>query len=151
MDERVDQLREDVLSFHRRIRRTRAGHLLTATQWQALAQLDRSGPMSARALADLEQVTPQSIARTLSALEEHGMVSRTADPHDARASIVAVTAAGHRTLVENRAKRNEWLATALEDRCSAEERELLFIAGRLLRRLAESPQASPRKALLKHS
>lgn len=65
--------------------------------------------MSGRALAHLEQVAPQSIARTVSTLEEAGMLSRTADPEDARASIVAITAAGHQTLIKARAKRSEWL------------------------------------------
>ena len=74
MDQKVDQLREDVVLFNRRIRTQRAGHLLTPSQLQALAHLDREGPMSARALADLEQVAPQSIARTVSMLEESGTV-----------------------------------------------------------------------------
>ena len=55
MDQKVDQLREDVVLFNRRIRTQRSGHLLTPSQLQALAHLDREGPMSARALADLSR------------------------------------------------------------------------------------------------
>ncbi|WP_213576068.1 MarR family transcriptional regulator [Rhodococcus sp. USK13] len=139
MDERVDQLREDIVLFTRRIRTKRAGHLLTPTQLQALAHLDREGPMSAKTLADLEQVTPQSIARTVTMLEDAGMVSRTVDPQDARASLIAITESGHRMLAADRAQRSEWLSAALADTCTDAERDLLFIAGRLLRRLADVP------------
>ena len=107
VDPRVDWFREDVTLFDRRLRTKRANHLLTSSQLQALAHLDRIGPMTARALADLEQVTPQSIARVVARLEELGMLSRTADPHDARANILAITEDGHRTLVEDRSRRRE--------------------------------------------
>ncbi|MEV0948711.1 MarR family transcriptional regulator [Rhodococcus sp. NPDC049939] len=143
MDEKVNRLREDVVLFNRRIRSQKARHQLTPTQLQALSHLDREGPMSARALAGLEQVAPQSIARTVSILEEAGMVSRTADPQDARASIVAITTLGSQTLEVDRARRSEWLSAALDTECTEAERELLFIAGRLLRRLAEIPETAP--------
>ena len=95
--------------------------------------------MSARALAARQQVAPQSIARTVAHLEERGKVSRTADPNDARASIVSLTESGRRTLTEDRAKRSEWLSAAIAEMCTDAERELLFIAGGLLRRLAGYP------------
>ena len=154
MDEKADRLREDVVMFTRRIRTQRSGHLLTPSQLQALAHLDREGPMSARALADLEQVAPQSIARTVSILEDSGMVSRTVDPQDARASIVAITGQGLQTLTADRSRRSEWLSAALATECTEAERDLLFIAGRLLRRLAatpESPESAPRRESLMNS
>lgn len=104
--------------------------------------------MSARALADLEQVAPQSIARTVSILEESGMVTRTVDPQDARASIVAITALGLQTLVDDRSRRSEWLTAALAAECTDAERDLLFIAGRLLRRLAGTPEPAPQESLM---
>lgn len=151
MDDRVDRLREDVVLFNRRIRTKRAGHLLTPSQLQALAHLDREGPMSARSLAAFEQVAPQSIARTVSMLEESGMVSRTVDPLDARASIISVTALGLQTLADDRSRRSEWLSAALAAECTDAERELLFIAGRLLRRLAETPESSLHRESLMNS
>lgn len=151
MDEKVERLREDVVMFTRRIRAQRSGHLLTPSQLQALAHLDREGPMSARALADLEQVAPQSIARTVSILEDSGMVSRTVDPQDARASIVAITGQGLQTLTADRSRRSEWLAAALATECTDAERDLLFIAGRLLRRLAATPESAPQRESLMNS
>ncbi len=139
LDPRVERLREDVMLFNRRFRSKRSNHLLTATQLAALAHLDQVGPMNARALADLEQVAPQSIARTVTLLLEGGMISRTADPADARACVLSLTDVGLRTLTEDRAQRSQWLSIVMKQRCSEAEREMLFIAGHLLRRLADSP------------
>ncbi len=137
MDERVDMLRENLVLFNRKIRRQTSSHQLTPTQVQALAHLDRVGPMSARAVADLEMVAPQTIARTVTYLEQEGLVSRTVDPNDARAALISVTTAGHQTLERDRGRRSEWLTDVLEQSCSPVERELLFLAGSLLRRIAE--------------
>lgn len=93
--------------------------------------------MTARALADRERVAPQTVARTVISLEELGMVTRAADPNDARASLISVTEAGRQTLEVDRAKRSRWLAEAVDGKCSPEERDLLFLAGRLLRRIAD--------------
>jgi DNA-binding MarR family transcriptional regulator len=139
---RVDQLREDIVRFNRKIRTQNSGrHLLTPTQMQALGHLDRLGPMTARALADAEMVAPQTIARTVTFLEQQGMVARTTDPTDARAALISVTGFGHRTLQADRGKRSEWLAAALEEHCTPIEQELMFLAGTLLRRLADDTHA----------
>lgn len=133
----VDRLREDLVVFSRKMRTMSSGHRLTATQLQALSQLDRVGAMTARALADRERVAPQTIARTVISLEELGMVSREVDPSDARASLISVTDIGRQTLEVDRAERSRWLAEAIDAECTPEERDLLFVAGRLLRRIAE--------------
>ncbi|WLP88698.1 MarR family transcriptional regulator [Gordonia sp. NB41Y] len=142
MDERVDQLRDDIVRFNRRIRTKNAGrHLLTPTQVQALAHVDRLGPMSARALADAEMVAPQTVARTVAYLEQQGLVTRHPDPDDARAALISITDVGHQTLEADRSTRNEWLAEAISTHCTPVERDLLFLAGSLLRRIAEDTPA----------
>ena len=140
VDQRIVQLRDDIVRFNRRIRTQSAGaggHVLTPTQVQALAHIERLGPISARALADAEMVTPQTVARTVAFLEQQGMVARETDPHDARAALISITAAGHKTLDAERWTRTEWLADAIASRCTPVEKELLILAGRLLRRLSE--------------
>jgi DNA-binding MarR family transcriptional regulator len=71
------------------------------------------------------------------------MVTRTVDPHDARASLIAITDSGRRTLDVDRATRSEWLTSVLEEQFTDVERELLYLAGRLLRRAAESTDTTP--------
>lgn len=142
MDGRIDQLREDIVLFNRVIRSKGGGHLLTPTQLQALAHLDRVGPISARTLADLERVTPQTVARTVAFLEDNDLVSREIDPKDGRAQLISITTNGRGKLEVDRGKRREWLATALDTECTDVEQELLFLAGALLRRLSGSGAAA---------
>lgn len=141
MDARIDQLRDDLGLFSRRVRRMRERHALTASQLQVLAHLDIEGSMNARELAEREGVTPQSIARTVRSLEAAGMVARSPDPDDARAVLIEITERGQGTLINDRRIRNRWLEQALADRCTDTEREMLFLAGRLLRALIAVPDA----------
>lgn len=138
MDGRIDQLREDIVVFNRVMRSKGGGHLLSPTQLQALAHVDRVGPISARTLADLERVTPQTVARTVAFLEGNGLISRQVDPEDGRAQLISITELGRGKLDVDRGKRREWLVTAIESECSDIEQELLFLAGALLRRLSGS-------------
>jgi len=100
--------------------------------------------LTAKELAKFERVTPQSIAKTVAALEEQGMVTRSSDPSDGRAVLVTMTELGISTLHEDRKKRTEWLAEVIDTECTEAERDLLLIAGRILRRLGQD--ASPASA-----
>lgn len=143
MDPRVDQLRDDIVRFNRRIRTKNARrHLLTPTQLQALAHIDRLGPMSTRALADAEMVAPQTVARIVAFLEQQSLITRHTDPDDARAALISITEYGHETLEADRGTRSEWLSEAITAHCTPVERELLFLAGHLLRRIAEDIPAT---------
>ncbi|MFE3292966.1 MarR family winged helix-turn-helix transcriptional regulator [Rhodococcus sp. NPDC059234] len=141
-DDPAIQFREDIAAFFRRLRAQRAEHMLTPTQLQALGHLERGGPMTAAALAALEQVTPQSIARTVALLADEGTITRQADPADARASLISLTDHGRHMLLADRERRTRWLADALDAECTEAERELLFIAGRILRRLGTGESRS---------
>ncbi|MEU6646290.1 MarR family transcriptional regulator [Saccharomonospora sp. NPDC046836] len=141
MDARVDQLRRDLGLFARNIRSHRRSRGLTASQLQVLGHLDIDGAMTARDLSDRERVAPQSVAKTIKALEATGMVSRRPDPDDARAVLIEITDDGRSTLVSDRAARNEWLESALAHHCTEAERELLYIAGRILRELSDRAAA----------
>ncbi|MGW0043441.1 MarR family winged helix-turn-helix transcriptional regulator [Rhodococcus sp. NPDC003348] len=131
------ELRENIATFFRRLRAQRAEHMLTPSQLQALGHLERGGPMTASTLAAHEQVTPQSISRTVTLLEDAGAIARRSDPTDARASLISLTDHGRAVLAADRERRTRWLADALEADCTEAERELLYIAGRILGRLGE--------------
>ncbi|EFV11784.1 MarR family winged helix-turn-helix transcriptional regulator [Segniliparus rugosus] len=129
------QLQDDLMAFQRRLRAKRADHMLTPTQLQALGHLMREGPMSLTSLAHFEQVTPQSMARIVAVLLEQGLVRRDPDPNDARAGIISLTELGESTLSEDRLRRSSWLQEVLDQECTEHERELLYLAGKLIRRL----------------
>jgi DNA-binding MarR family transcriptional regulator len=130
-------MRLAVMRLARRLRQQRGDHGLGLGQLSALATLDRSGPMTAGALAAQEQVRPPSMTKTLTALSDAGYVTRTSDPHDGRQVLVSVTPAARRLLREDRRRREEWLAALLRDLDPA-ERAALAAALPVLEVLADS-------------
>lgn len=63
---------------------------LTPAQWNALNQLEHSGPLSQRRLADLLHREPATITRSIDKMERAGLVARVADPHDRRANLITL-------------------------------------------------------------
>src|ERR1700680_4102761 len=75
------------ISISRLARRMRAERIeqglqpeLSDTQLAALAALEKHGAMSPRGLAEYEKVQPPSMTRVIAALEERGLIIRTAHP-----------------------------------------------------------------------
>jgi len=73
------------------------------------------GPQRTSKLAESLYSEISTISRQSSALVQHGLVERQADPEDGRACLLAATSEGRRVFERNRAQRNRWLATALAD------------------------------------
>ena len=119
------------------IRRLRSEHRFSLSQGSVLGRLDREGPQTTSKLASAERVRPQSIGQTVAELETQGLIARRPDPADGRSALLELTEAGRAELREDRGRREGWLAEALEENFSDEEREALDEATRLLARLAE--------------
>jgi DNA-binding MarR family transcriptional regulator len=119
------------------IRRLRTEHRFSLSQGSVLGRLDREGPQSTSRLAAAERVRPQSMGQTVGELESQGLIARRPDPADGRSALLELTEAGRAELREDRGRREGWLAEAIEDNFSDEEREVLAEATRLLARLAE--------------
>jgi DNA-binding MarR family transcriptional regulator len=122
----------------RRLRAHRAEGEPTMPEFSALARLDRGGASTAAALAKREQISPQSMGATLSALEARGLVERRPDPDDRRQALISVTDAGRQALRSRRTARAERIARALEADFTLDELERLMAAAPLIARLAES-------------
>jgi DNA-binding MarR family transcriptional regulator len=120
------------------IRRLRAEHGFSLAHGAVLGRLDREGGRSVSELAAAERIRPQSMAQTVGELEADGLVIRRADPHDRRRSVVELTDRGRTVLEAERREREGWLAEAIADGLTREERWILGEAVELLRRLAES-------------
>ena len=104
----------------------------------ALTRLDRGGPATPSALARLEQISPQSMGATLSALEARGLVERRPDPGDGRRVVVSLSETGRQALRNKRNARVEQLARALSSGFTHSELQQLMAAAPLLERLAQS-------------
>lgn len=129
------ELRE---TLGRVVRRLRAEPGPSVGRMAVLGRLDRDGPASVSGLAASERMRPQSMAQTVHDLEIAGLVSRRPDPADGRRAFVELTAAGLDLLQSTRARRESWLAEALEHELDADERALVHEALALLRRIADA-------------
>ncbi len=132
------QLRVVVGRLRRRLREYAGPTGLTPSQASALTRLAKGEAATASALAELEGVRPQSMASTLAALEADGLIRRAPDPQDGRRQLLTPTSAGREIFAGARAAREEWLAHAIADRYTADERRRLAEALALLDRLSAS-------------
>lgn len=123
------------------VRLTRTLRALTKTsalsgpEISALAVVVFGGPVAAKDLAALEEVTPGAISRTVASLEAAGLVRRVADRDDARLKWIEATARGGRLCRQGHRNRLAPLAVriaALPER----ERKLLRDASALIDRLS---------------
>jgi DNA-binding MarR family transcriptional regulator len=131
------ELRIAVMRASRRLRAEKSDADLSDAQYSVLALLEREGPSTPRDIALHERVQPPSMTRTLTALLELGLVTRTEHPADRRQVLVAVTEAGATTVRETRRRRDAWLARRLAA-LDPDERAVLARATEILRRIADS-------------
>ena len=109
-------------------------HDLTASRLAALASLARRGPLTLGELAAGEGVQSPTMTRIVAKLEELGLVDKTEDPSDRRATRLAVTGEGSRLLEDVRTRESAFLALRLAD-MGVDERRQLARALPLLERL----------------
>ncbi|NED13956.1 MarR family winged helix-turn-helix transcriptional regulator [Streptomyces sp. SID9124] len=124
--------------LRRRLRETYDRADLTPSQTSVLSRLDKDGEASVVDLAAAEGVRHQSVASTVGALVERGLAGRRRDPEDGRRQLVYVTDTGHAFLEERRSAGEGWLARALEEQCTEEERQALLAATAVLERIVNS-------------
>jgi DNA-binding MarR family transcriptional regulator len=124
--------------LRRRIREVASPEDLTPPQISAVALLGRTGAATASALATAEGVRPQSMATTLAALDERGLVQRHPDPSDGRRVLVTLTAAGEAVFRGHRSARHAWLIETIRRELTPDEARTLIDAAALLDRITSS-------------
>ena len=141
----VARLRVALARLSRRLRRHELAGL-TPTQLAALATIGKTGPMRLGDLAAAEGIAPSTLTRLVTALEDIGYVQRTADPSDARASTLAITAHGQEALERIRTETTLMLTASLE-LLTPEQRSALAAALPVLEQLADAQGAVGRLLL----
>jgi DNA-binding MarR family transcriptional regulator len=131
------ELRLVLMRLTRRMRQQRGDHGLPLGLLSVLATLERSGPLTPGALAQLEQVRPPTMTKALATLDEGGYVDRVPDPHDGRQQLVSITTKATQLLDEDRRRRDEWFAALLIG-LAPEQRDVLVAALPVLEVLADS-------------
>jgi len=114
-DQELLGLATDLRVTMRRLgRRTRAANGgLTPSQLSALTTLDECGPLRLHELATREGVAPPTTSRAVDELTRQGLVSRRADPDDARSAFIALTRRGREVVGQAADERSVLLADQL--------------------------------------
>lgn len=132
----ASELRMSVMRLRRRLAIERdPENELSMNAMAVLGALYRNGEITLGELAAHERVQPPSMTRTVNCLEEDGYVVRRPHETDGRQVLVTLTDKGRTTLLADRARRDEWLATCLRE-LTADERAVLRSAAPILERLA---------------
>jgi DNA-binding MarR family transcriptional regulator len=133
------RLRLAIVRTARRLRQEAAGEggtELTPTAAASLATVERHGPLTPSELAEVERVRRPTATRTIQALCEAGLVTRTPDPSDGRSAKVEVTPDGRARLRRLRGRKNAYLARMMRD-LPGEDRAALERASEILEKVLE--------------
>ena len=102
----------------------------------ALATIDIHGPLTPSELADRERIKRPTATRLVAKLEQLGHVTRTQDPSDGRAWLVATTAEGRELMKRLRTRKTAYLAKRI-DRLDTDDVETLDRAAAILERMLD--------------
>jgi DNA-binding MarR family transcriptional regulator len=119
VDAEYDELSGELTRLNRLLERAQArlrAHSADGVERAAfilLVNLVQGGPRRLSALAGAVHSDVSTVSRQASQLVELGLVERTPDPSDGRASLLAATDDGRRAFEEKRAHRNRDMAEVL--------------------------------------
>lgn len=134
----ASELRIAVMRLRRRLAAERAPENdLSLGAMAVLGLLHRSDGQTVGDLARAERVQPPSMTRTVSCLEEEGLVVRRRNESDGRKVVVELTDAGRARVLADRRERDAWLSRQLAD-LAREDREVLVAVTPILTRLAQA-------------
>jgi DNA-binding MarR family transcriptional regulator len=111
---------------------------LTLSQLEALGEVARLGVTTPAELALRLHVRVQSLTDIINELLTEELISRRPDPADRRRQLLAVTERGIALLDDDRAQRDAWLQTTMQENLSELEANLLMLVAPVLRKLADA-------------
>ena len=136
LDTAVIDLMQSIGVLLRRARAASGSNELSLTEAYVMGLLAKDGPATTAELARAEGMKPQSMGTTIAALEEMGMVERKPHPTDGRQVNIGLTAKGAAVRKSAKDAKRTWLMQAISQ-LDESERETLFKAGEIIKRLAE--------------
>ena len=114
-EELLDASAALVLHCARILRVARQSTTAPVAPMRVLSILDEHGPMRISALAVIDRCSQPTMTGTVTALLSGGDVTKTADPDDARASLIRLTDVGRARLAAIRRLYAEAVATRITD------------------------------------
>lgn len=143
-DDAVNRLRVALGKTVRSLDRRTNQDGITRTQMTVLATIARRESIPLSELAEYEGINPTLLSRTVSKLEELGLVRRVLDENDRRVAHAEIMAAGTKLWEHHRQVRTELLAELL-DALPPREVKALLAAVPALEALAEVARQPPRR------
>lgn len=136
--ETAARLRLAVARMQRLLRSQEMGGL-SLTEASCLAVIGRRGPMPLNEIAASEHLSAPSVTKTITRMEEAGLIDRLNDPTDRRVSLVTLSKKGRALVDQIRSRRNAFLLLRLQE-LSPADLEAVEQALPILERLsAEAP------------
>ena len=129
-----DALMSLMMALGRQMRHRQPGDVIDYSAFPILKLLTHQGPMRLSAVAQVLGLDASTVSRHARQLEDRGLLERTGDPDDGRASRVAISEAGNDCLARAFESRRLLMSTAMEG-WTDDERDTLR---GLLHRLVES-------------
>jgi DNA-binding MarR family transcriptional regulator len=127
------------MNLSRRLRREAQSDDRSWARLELLGAIERAKDATPTVLGQSVSMLSSNLAAALRDLEAEGLIVRTPDAEDRRKVRVRLTPVGHDVLQENISRRERWLADAIDQSLTKEERTLLFKSGELLDRIAAYP------------
>jgi DNA-binding MarR family transcriptional regulator len=117
----------------------------TRSEQSVLAWLHDRGPMSPKALADAQQIRPQTVAQTLDSLARHKWIKRGPHPKDRRQILISLSLSGEKALTKGRALRQAWLVGELK-KLPPHDRKTMISALEIFERFLPNQTPTPSKS-----
>jgi DNA-binding MarR family transcriptional regulator len=124
----VERLTRSIEDFNTVFIRIPAGDRLTFSSLSVLHTLSRTGPCRLSDLVRTEQIKQPALTAAVAKLERDGLVRRSPDPDDGRASLLSLTAAGKSIVSRRHAARVEGLRRLIDRLPPADRKRMLGIA-----------------------
>jgi DNA-binding MarR family transcriptional regulator len=120
----------------RRVRAAATSHELSMTESSVLRRLAKEGPATTADLARAQGMRPQSMRTVIASLEKMGMIARKPHATDGRQVNIVLTVRGAAEEKSTTEAKRTWLAHVISQ-LGQQERETLFAAGGIIRRMVE--------------
>ncbi len=134
-----DALMSLMMALGRQLRKRQPGDLMDYSAFPILKLLTHQGPMRLSAMAEVLGLDASTVSRHARQLEDNGLLERTDDPDDRRASRLTVSEHGNECLAQGFETRRRLIATALDGWTDEERDTLRLLLHRLVQNLLPHP------------
>ena len=141
-----DALMSLMMALGRRVRQRQPGDAIDYSAFPILKLLSHQGPMRLSGLASVLGLDASTVSRHARQLEDRGLIERTEDPDDGRASRVAISEMGNTCLAKGFETRRQLMTHALDGWTDEERETLRTLLHRLVQTLLTPNEAQEHSA-----